>query len=90
MILSPILVLYVIVGECLPSEKEHHHPNDIMPKRPLSTVFAVKQTSENLVKDIFQDLQNIGITAHGVGCLQRVSNDRYCITYGKENYPNTF
>ena len=38
----------------------------------------------------FQDLQNIGIPAHGVRCLQRASNDRFCITFGKENYRNTF
>ena len=28
--------------------------------------------------------------AHGVRCLQRVSNDHFCITFGKENYRNTF
>ena len=71
-------------------EKEHYHPNNIMPERPLSAVFAVNQTSENSVKDIFQDLQNIGVPAHGVRCLQRVSNDHFCITFGKENYRNTF
>ena len=37
-------------------ESEHYHPNNIMPERPLSAVFAVNQTSENSVKDIFQDL----------------------------------
>ena len=71
-------------------EKEYYRPNNIMPKRPLSAVFAVNQTSENDVKDIFQDLHNIDIHAHGVSCLQRVSNDRFCITFGKENYRNTF
>ena len=71
-------------------EKEHCHPNKIMPERPLSAVFAVNQASENSVKDIFQDLQNIGVPAHGVRCLQRVSNDHFCITFGKENYRNTF
>ena len=58
-------------------ERKYYHPNNIMPKRPLSAVFAVNQISENQVKDIFQDLQNIGIHAHGVSCLQRVSNDRF-------------
>ena len=71
-------------------EKEHYHPNNIMPERPLSAVFAVNQTSENSVNDIFQDLQNIGVPAQGVRCLQRVSNDHFCITFGKENYRNTF
>ena len=71
-------------------EKEYYRPNNIMPKRPLSAVFAVNQTSENDVKDIFQDLHNIDIHAHGVSCLQRVSNDRFCITFGKENYRKTF
>ena len=71
-------------------EREYYHPNNIMSERPLSVVFAVDQTSENSVKDIFQDLQNIGIPAHGVRCLQRASNDRFCITFGKENYRNTF
>ena len=71
-------------------EREYYHPNNIMPERPLSAVFAVGQTSENSVKDILQDLQNIGIPAHGVRCLQRVFNDRFCITFGKENYRNTF
>ena len=61
-----------------------------MPERPLSAVFAVNHTSENSVKDIFQDLQNIGIPAHGVSCLQRVSDDRFCITFGKENHRTTF
>ena len=42
------------------------------------------------MKDIFQDLRNIGITANGVRCLQEVSDDRFCITFGKENYRNTF
>ena len=60
-------------------EKEHYHTNNIMP-----------ETSENSVKDIFQDLQNIGVPAHGIKCLQRVSNDHFCITFGKENYRNTF
>ena len=68
-------------------ERKYYHPNNIMPKRPLSAVFAVNQISENQVKDIFQDLQNIGIHAH---CLQRVSNDRFLITFGKGNYRNTF
>ena len=71
-------------------EREYYRPNNIMPKRPLSAVFAVNQTSENDVKDIFQDLHNIGIHAHVVSCLQRVSNDRFCITFGKESYHNTF
>ena len=64
-------------------EKERYHPNNIMPERPLSAVFVVNQTSENSVKDIFQDLQNIGIPAHGVRCLQRVSKDRLDITFGR-------
>ena len=71
-------------------EREYSLPNKIMPERPLSAVFAVNQTSESSVKDIFQGLQNIGIPAHGVRCLQRVSNDRFCITFGKENYRNAF
>ena len=71
-------------------EKEHYHPKNIMPERPLSAVFAVNQTSENSLKDIFHDLQNISVPAHGVRCLQRVSNDHLCITFGKENYRNTF
>ena len=71
-------------------EREYYRLNNIMPKRPLSAIFAVNQTSENEVKDIFQDLHNIGIHAHVVSCLQRVSNDRFCITFGKENYRNTF
>ena len=71
-------------------EREYYHPNNIMPERPLSAVFAVGQTSENSVKGIFQDLQNVGIPAHGVRCLQRVSNDRFCTTFSKENYRNTF
>ena len=66
MISSLILVLYLTAGECLLFRKKHYHPNNIMPERPLSSVFAVNQTSENLVKDIFQDLQDIGILAHGV------------------------
>ena len=70
-------------------EKEHYHPNN-MPERPLSAVFAVNPTSEDSVKDIFQDFQSIGIPAHGVKYLQRVSNDQFCITFGKENYRNTF
>ena len=61
-------------------EREYYHPNNIMPERPWSAVFAVNQTSENSAKDIFEDLQNIGIPARGVRCLQRVSNDRFCIT----------
>ena len=71
-------------------EREYYRPDNIMPKGPLSAVFAVNQTSENEVKDIFQGLHNNGIHAHGVSCLQRVSNDRFCITFGKENYRNTF
>ena len=71
-------------------EREYYRLNNIMPKRPLSAIFAVNQTSDNEVKDIFQDLHNIGIHTHGLGCLQRVSNDRFCITFGKENYRNTF
>jgi len=71
-------------------ERENYQPNNIMPERPLSAVFAVNQKSENSVKDIFQDLQNIGIPARDVRYLQRVSNDRFCITFGKENYRNTF
>ena len=35
-------------------------------------------------------LQNIGIPGHGVRCLQRVSNDHFCITFGKENYRHIF
>ena len=54
-------------------EREYYYPNNIKPKRTLSSVFAENQTSENSVKDIFEDIQNIGIRAHGVGCLQRVS-----------------
>ena len=61
-----------------------------MPERPLSAVFAINQTSENSVKDIFQDLEHIGLSAHVVRRLQRVSNDHFCITFGKENYRNTF
>ena len=71
-------------------EREYYRLNNIMPKKPLSAIFAVNQTSENEVKDIFQDLHNIGIHTHGVSCLQRVSNDRFCITFGKENYRKTF
>ena len=71
-------------------EREYYRLNNIMPKRPLSAICAVNQTSENEVKDIFQDLHNIGIHTHGVSCLQRVSNDRFCITFGKENYRKTF
>ena len=72
-------------------ERKYYHLNIIMPERPLSAVFAaVNQTLENSVKDIFQDLQNIGIPAHGVSGLQRVSNDRFCISFCKENYRNTF
>ena len=70
-------------------EREYYHTNNIMPERPLSAVFAVDQTSENSVKDIFWYLQNFDIPAHGVRCLQRVSNDRFCITFGKETYRNT-
>ena len=61
-----------------------------MPKGLLPAVFAVNQTSENPVKDIFQDPQNIGIPSQGTSCLQRVSNYRFCITFDKENYRNTF
>ena len=61
-------------------ESEYYHPNNIMPERLLSAVFAVNQTSENSVKDIFQDRQDTGIPAHGVRRLKRVSNDRFCIT----------
>lgn len=43
-----------------------------MPERPLSAVFAVNEISEKSVKDIFEDLQNIDITTHGVRCLQRL------------------
>ena len=35
-----------------------------MLERPLSTVLAENQTSEDSVKDIVQDLHNIGIPAH--------------------------
>ena len=61
-------------------EREYYHPNYIMSERPWSAVFAVNQSSENSAKDIFEDLQNIGIPARGVRCLQLVSNDRFCIT----------
>ena len=71
-------------------EREYFHANNIMAERPLPAVFAVNETSENSVKDIFQDLQNNGIPADGVRCLQRISNDRFCVTFGKENYRNTF
>ena len=40
-------------------EKEHYHPNNIMPERPLSAVFAVNQTSENSVKDIFRTFKTL-------------------------------
>ena len=36
--------------------REYRHPNYITPKRPLSAVFAVNQTSENSVREIFQAL----------------------------------
>ena len=71
-------------------EREYYRLNNIMPKRPLSAICAVNQTSENEMKDIFQDLHSIGIHTHGVSCLQRVSSDRFCITFGKENYRKTF
>ena len=63
--------------------REYRHPNNITPERPLSAVFAVNQTAENLVREIFQDFQNIGIPSHGVRCLQRVSKDRLDITCGR-------
>lgn len=49
-------------------------------------LFEVNHTSENSVKDIFHDLRKVGRQAHGVKCLQRVSNGRFCITFGKKNY----
>ena len=61
-----------------------------MPERPLSAVFAVNEISEKSVKDIFEDLQNTDIPTHGVTCLQRVSSDCFCITFGKKNYRNIF
>ena len=63
--------------------REYRDPNNIIPERPLSGVFAVNQTSENSVREIFQKLQNIGIPAHGVRCLQRVSKDHLDITFGR-------
>lgn len=94
-ILSLMQVLFVIAGECLSAfEREHYHPNNIMPERPLCAVFAVNQTSENSEKDIFQDVfKTTGMLAHGVRCLQRVSNDsvsvlplaRTIITTSKRN-----
>ena len=55
-----------------------------MPERPLSAVFAVNKASENSLRETFQELQNIGIPAHGVRCLQRVSKDRLGITFGRK------
>ena len=63
--------------------REYRHPNNNRPERPLSAVFAANKTSENSVREIFQELQNIGIPAHGVRCLQRVSKDRLDITFGR-------
>ena len=81
-ILSPIPVLYVIAGECLSLRANII----ILTTSYARGLFEVNQTSENSVKDIFQDLRNIGRPAHGVKCLQRVSNGRFCITFGKKNY----
>ena len=64
--------------------REYRHPNNIMPERPLSAVFAVNKASENSLRETFQELQNIGIPAHGVRCLQRVSKDRLGITFGRK------
>ena len=61
----------------------YSHSNDVMPERQISAVFAGNQTSGNSVREIFQELQNIGIPAHGVRCLQRVSKDRLDITFGR-------
>ena len=61
----------------------YSHPNTIMPERQISAVFAVNQTSGNSVREIFQELQNIGIPAHGIRCLQRVSKNRFDITFGR-------
>ena len=85
-ILSPIPVLYVIAGECLSLRTNIIILTTSYPRG----LFEVNQTSENSVKDIFQDLRNIGRPAHGVKCLHRVSNGRFCINFGKKNYRNTF
>ena len=69
--------------------REYRHPNNIMPERPLSAVFAVNQTSEYSVREIFQELQNIGIPSHGVRCLQRASKNHLDITFGR-NYAFIF
>ena len=39
--------------------REYRRPNNIRPERPLSAVLAVNQTSENSVREIFQDFQTL-------------------------------
>ena len=56
--------------------REYRHPNNIMTERPLTR-------HQNSVREFFQELQNIGIPAHGVRCLRRVSKDPFVITFGR-------
>ena len=66
-----------------PFGREYRHPNNIMPEMPLSAVFALDLKLENLVRKTFQELQNIGIPAYGVTCLQRASKYRLDISFSR-------
>ena len=70
--------------------RETINPGNVLPQRPLSAFFSVPQPSVNSVNDIFSDLQNMGINATAVKCLQRTSLGSYCITFADEDHRNTF
>ena len=79
-ILSPILVLSVTAGECLSLRANGIILITSCPRGR----FAIKQTSENSVKDIFQDLHMVLNACNVFPMAVSVS------PLGKKNYRNTF
>ena len=63
-IFSPILVLHVTAGQC-----PLLRGNSITPITPCPRGHRLLFSQLNSVKDIVQDLQNIGIPAHGINYL---------------------
>lgn len=69
-------------------EREHYHPNNILPSRPCSAFFHLPEKGVSTT-DIFQDVKSCSIPVSSVRCLQRNPHHVF-ITFSTNVYRERF